>query len=674
MLKLDSLSTRHDYKVDKLEIEKDRAFVLFVLSLFFGMIMLIAYGHDAGSFFYRIRSVMAIISVLFYVNSNIIIAKKFPLSDIKQIFLINGCLLICAIILFIDLLFHLTEAGVSDFVSRGVVILGLLLIDSIQLIVLNENNEALYSITGFRSFMLDHFVLCVILVSIIIYLLLTYNKTCPMWDEAILYKASSFYNGFSLFSISNSCFWGHISYSYTAIVAIFMCIFNNIDIVLFLVFSLTFIISICCFYGTLKIMVPQKKDIVYSVSSAVYALSPFTLGMIHNPYLDLFAIFVFTIFVYLFFAHKYYYAIVLMVIFLFIKEPSIIELGSFMLGVLIFELVKNGHKTWKIKLKVLFNKKNMTALLFAGIWIYFFVFVGNWHSSDGSILTDGTVWTISYFIQKCKTIFILNFNWLLLTISFVLVIYAFISERNLLEYLIPLGLVYSSMFFFLVVYPAHNHPRYLGAMIVPLYLVACAGLCILSERIIGCFIMYIVVALIFCSSFKTIDPITRISFQMINVGTDNMIMTDDKLSDSIVYNSQYEGYQKALNMAIKSIITSNPDSVICIPATNGNIWYYDALGEWKETDKSIEIIEYFDASKLLRYSDYRVNTTPIRITFVTPNADFGAISLGRETHLLYMPYIGKDEAEEVYMQCCVEKEYEYNSHGWILHDLVFYNE
>lgn len=127
-------------------------------------------------------------------------------------------------------------------------------------------------------------------------------------------------------------------------------------------------------------------------------------------------------------------------------------------------------------------------------------------------------------------------------------------------------------------------------------------------------------------------------------------------------------------MAIKSIITSNPDSVICIPATNGNIWYYDALGEWKETDKSIEIIEYFDASKLLRYSDYRVNTTPIRITFVTPNADFGAISLGRETHLLYMPYIGKDEAEEVYMQCCVEKEYEYNSRGWILHDLVFYNE
>lgn len=103
----------------------------------------------------------------------------------------------------------------------------------------------------------------------------------------------------------------------------------------------------------------------------------------------------------------------------------------------------------------------------------------------------------------------------------------------------------------------------------------------------------------------------------------------------------------------------------------GNVWYYDALGLWHDTDSSITITEYYDNSIGMRYSDYQEGSNELKITFVTPDADFNKISAGGEAHLLYLPFVGTNESSEVYTHCVVEREDKFSSNGWTLHDLVF---
>jgi hypothetical protein len=230
------------------------------------------------------------------------------------------------------------------------------------------------------------------------------------------------------------------------------------------------------------------------------------------------------------------------------------------------------------------------------------------------------------------------------------------------------------MFCFLILYPTHNHPRYLGAIIAPLYLVACAGLCSLSKDIVRTLAQGLTLVIISISVFKTIDPVSKMVFSNIDIGVignAEMITTGDQLSDSMVYNSQYEGYQKVLNKAINEILKHNPDAIICMPADKGNIWYYDALGNWKEVDSSIVVEEYYDLNSGIRYSEYREGTIDLELTFVTSYADFNGIASQGETHLLYLPFVGTEESDEINKKCSIEREDEYSLNGWTLHDLVF---
>lgn len=641
--------------------------IFLLVSLLFLLLMLMFYGMDVSSFAYRIRSIMALAGVLFYIAFNVINLEHLRPNVIRQMILINNAFLICSAIILIDLFAIEDRPGVSDFVSRLSFVVGFGLVSVIEISNYYKHKridfrKALHNLGLFIS---NHVFLIILTCVVSVYLLMTYNKVRPMWDSALLYRYSSFISSYSLYNFSSTFYFGHISYTYAAIVAVLSCLSNNTNLLLSVIFSLAYLSSVCCFYGTLKIISPGSKDAVYSLSTAIYAFSPFTIGLIHDPYLDLLTLFLFTVLIYFYFSKQYCIATVIAVMFLFTKEPAVIELGFFILGLLIVDLINNRSKKIEDIMAIISQKKYIIIAFVASIWFYIFLFVCHWEKSDG------IEWTPSFVFKECKVIVGLNFNWLLLLISILFIVFSFKNSHKFFRFLFPLCCSFIAMWCFLIFYPTHNHPRYLGAMIAPLYLMACAGLCAISKEIARGILQVIIAIIVLVSTYKTIDPISRILFQNIDIGTDKMVTTNEPLSDSTVYNSQYEGYQKCLNIAISEVLNNNPDAIICLPAEKGNVWYYDALGLWQDTDSSITITEYYDNSIGMRYSDYQERSNELKITFVTPDADFNKISAGGEAHLLYLPFVGTNESSEVYKHCVVEREDEFSSNGWTLHDLVF---
>lgn len=630
------------------------------------IVMLVFFENSNSSFPYKLRSVMACGGAVFYVISSSLSSRVLTIEEIKQIFIIDFTFFICTIIVFIDLIYSHDNSGISDYIARGSFVLGFGIAFVIFFLELFKQKIDRINSLGNRisKIIKSHSSLVMLVALVIIYLLTTYNSIIPMWDGALLYKYSSTLSGYSLFSLSSLSAFGHISYSYVAISAVLRCLFE-VDNVQFIFFSLAFIISICCFYGIVKLSVPNKKDITYTFSTIVYAFSPFTLGMIHDPYLDLYSIFIFTILIYCYFSGKIYFATTIAVVFLFIKEPSIIELCAFILGLLACEMYENREKSIVSRFLIIIKKKYTIMLFFVAVWLCCFLFICHWENSDS------TIWTFDYAIKQCKVIFGINFNWLLFIISLAFLVISLLIHNVCLRYLVPLSFSFFAMFCFLVLYPTHNHPRYLGAIIVPLYIITCIAICSISSFTLKTVFQLVIALLIILSSFMTIDPISRMLFKNISVGSDCMITTGDDLSDSIVYNSQYEGYQKVLNKVIYEILKDNPNAIICMPAVKGNTWYYDALGNWKEVDSSIVVEEYYDLNSGIRYSEYREGTIDLELTFVTSYADFNGIASQGETHLLYLPFVGTEESDEINKKCSIEREDEYSLNGWTLHDLVF---
>ena len=434
-------------------------------------------------------------------------------------------------------------------------------------------------------------------------------------------------------------------------------------------FSIAFVISIMCFYGIIKIMIPGKTDFTYTLSTAIYAFSPFTLGMIHDIYLDLLTIFLFTIAIYYYYSGKKLISVVMMIACIFTKEPCLIEVFCFVIGIYITELFFNAKQSSKHFLSI-FSRANLVLLFFSVImlYLYFTLSTSKWISSGG----DGTKWTTKYMLSRLKVVGCLNYNWLISFFAILFVIIVISKHMYEIKYIVPIIVMYLGMLLFIIVFPTHNHARYMGAMIVTIYVLCGAELCSINRKSIRVLLQILTASIILISTFITIDPITKISFINIMPGKCNMISTGDFLSDSIVYNSQYEGYQQAVNEAIDSILSNESENaVICLPAVNSNTWYCDAIGTWKNVESSVVVKEYWNPITKLRYTVEQKNTVPLSITFVTAMADYRTIANGFNGHFVYASYLDEGEVDAIKKQCIITGEKDYSVNGWVLHDLKF---
>ena len=315
-------------------------------------------------------------------------------------------------------------------------------------------------------------------------------------------------------------------------------------------------------------------------------------------------------------------------------------------------------------------KKYSISLVVFAIWLYVYCFVIHWSTAG-----DGTIWSVAFLAKRCKLIFGLNFNWAILVVAIAYCIHKVFVNKYLNGLLIPLIITYIGLLLFLIVLPTHNHARYLGILIIPAYILCSAGLCSIERKVLGYALQSVFAILILASSFKTIDPVTRAIFDNLDVGSDIMITTDERFSDSIIYNFQYEGYQKALNKAIGDIINDNENAKIFLPALGDNVWGYDAIGNFGFIEGTTTLTEFWDANRCVRYFVQKNGLQPLNITFITDDlGNYSLLNKGETGHLLYLTYVGTNEADSVRKKYAIISDNTYQRSGWIINDLVFANK
>ena len=643
------------------------AFILLFLAILSCLIMLVIYGQDEGTTAYKLRGIVASIGALFYLLANIKAVSCISKGSLRQLLCVNVFLFICSAIILGDVFSGGGFPGISDPIARGSFFICLCIAVCFQVVKSNIHCEFPKQFQWLFVTIKDNALLFILIIGIAAYLVKTYNTIIPMWDGGLLYRHSSLSSIDTIFDLSDAFYFGHIAYSYSAIIAVAKSVFGSTEMALFVVFSVLFLSSIICFYGIIKMIVSDRDKVSYTLCTMIYAFSPYTLGMIHDSYHDLMMIFVFTIIAYLFFSKRNILAVAFSAFFLFIKEPAVIVLSFFILGMIIAEMFGIKGCLIKDKIRVFFSRRYLLIYYLLFIWAIVYIFICHW-SKDG----DETAWSTYFLGERSKVLFGLNFNWLIVITMVIAILVMIVRASGKFKIIIPLIFVYLGMTIFLLAFPTHNHPRYMGAMVVPMYLICAVGLLSITRKALCIFISAVYALLLLISSFSTIDPVTLSLFPHVNVGTTTLITTGDLLSDSLVYNSQYEGYQKALNSAIDAALTSDSNTIICIPAMHGTTWYCCGIGlSLNGIEDSFENTEYWNFDNSIRHLDKENGDSSVSVIYVTADADFKEIAGDNTVHLIYPPFVGTEEADAVKNQCNVLEYNEYEDGGWIVADLIF---
>ena len=654
---------------DLLERDHDISFWACVMSILSAFVMLICYGKDCNTIAFKLRDFWAVSSIISYLMAVIFEIRTKNVSILKQCFFVSILMTIISTIVLCDFSSNSRYAEISDLIVRLSFFIGFLLGTIVQGVFLYRTimqRKITFDVSKIGRWIYGHSLIILLVIIISIHLIVTYGNTMPPWDAGLLYYYSAHSTVDMVFDMQSAFYCQHISYIYSAIIAICYSLFQNIDFALFFVFSIVYIISVICFYGIIKIIVPQRSDFSYTLSTSLYAFSPFVLGMIHDPYLDLFTLMMFVILLYCVFSKQVIWEIFCMFCIVFTKEPAAIAVGFMIVGLLITDYI-NTKGDIKTRIIGIFRmKKYLSCALVFAIWIYLYLFVCHWSKTG-----DSTSWSVTFLINRLKLVLGLNFNWIIILGAAFFIIHSIKDWKRNAGYIVPLIFTYFSMLIFLLVFPTHNHSRYLGILIVPPYVLCAAGLCTLSKKKVRTSIQVVLALLILISTLKTIDPVTRKIFNAVNIGNDTMITTDETFSDSIVYNSQYEGYQKAINKAISEILKSEYNAKIFLPALNGNAWSYDALGNWTAVDKCSEITEYWNNARNVRSFVQGSGFSPLEITFISDDMDSSIITDGQTGHFLYLSYTGEVEADRLRKVCRVIDEKSYEVDGWVVKDLAF---
>ena len=180
------------------------------------------------------------------------------------------------------------------------------------------------------------------------------------------------------------------------------------------------------------------------------------------------------------------------------------------------------------------------------------------------------------------------------------------------------------------------------------------------------------ILLLTISCFYTVDPLMLATMKRLSVGNRTIVYPELPLSDSWVYNRQYQGFGHVCDMAIRDILDQG-SSVVIMPLYQNNTWYFDALGYWVTTDEGhsyVNLEELWNArtgSRMTSFSDK--NNRTIYIMHVSDSEDI--ISNWNTGHYLYTDYAGENIAQELMHHFPNVQITDYQYRGWLLHCLTF---
>lgn len=490
------------------------------------------------------------------------------------------------------------------------------------------------------------------------------------WDGAILYNYLQGLNVTSIFNINNLSFFNHISMSYISINLIAGTIFGSLKISMAVLNIGLYLASVWCVYLISK-MYTKISDGEAAMLSAVYAVSPFLLGLVNYNYWDYWVSVLFPIVVYFALSKKWVYFLFSSLVFCFTKETAVVSYAFFCLGLLLTDFFQmNGNPDSKRDdFKQLLQKKEYYGMLAVGIiWLYIYIRLPNW-GGTGAFTIDR-----DYILDKLAVLFGLNFNWVLALVGAVLSIFLIKQQKKeVFKIIFPLVCSDLGFILFSCLFQTVNHARYIDAHIAALNLIVIVSLAALESKVLKSVTAFVLIGMMLLSNYRTVDPVTLHLFEQHNVGETIIVSTAGRefLSDSIVYNRQYLYFDRALNNALEDVV-SEENLVICFPALNGNIWFFDGNGGWSSLGNDVLIMdEYWDLKWKKRTIHETDECIPLQVYQLTKQANLEEILGDKTGYYFYMPEVGDNIYRNIEENLTILEKDAFEYRGWVINRIKF---
>lgn len=637
-----------------------------VLSICFSTVAHFIHILVIGHYFFEV------LAILSYWSCFIECRKTSKSKLMKEIALLSIIIFIVGAGVFVRSIPILLSEGRAEYLLSEFLVLILVLVLIVRDTICHEfifRNLIMEIGIKLKKYIINHKALSIILFFFIIISILSGGNQ-PRWDSAYLFRHLDNCSIYSIFYIPQLSFVSHISLSYSALNLIAELLVGDLWLGMTVLNIGLFVLSGLSMYGILKIIVPERSERTYVLGMTAYLCSPFLLGMVNNNYWDFWMVCLLPILFYLILKEYWVFETVVAFIFCFVKETAVVVYAFMCLGILVYEWSQLKEVSVKDKCRILAGHKKYWVMILTGmIWMGIYIILPNWRGNGGIAFEP------AYIKSKLSVLFGINFNWVLALAGLVGVVIIIVQRKeisNRMKWVLPLLLGDLSFLLFSCSFVTVNHARYIDAHFPILFIFGTFGICMVQCERLRNILLSVLAVLMLIQSFITFDPVTKYLFVNYNVGTVTMISATqgEYLADSMVYNQQFQYFDRALNLALEDVVTEE-DARIIFPAIHDKTWCFDGFAETTETVRDYYISsEYWDQKKSMRCMLPGKNRFEIGVYNVTEQGSWESI-LGGECYYFYVEFAGEQIAKNIKEKYNVLEESTYEYKGWKVHRIKF---
>lgn len=467
-------------------------------------------------------------------------------------------------------------------------------------------------------------IICICLIAPTIYDICFYD--CGQYYQNSIYQIGSSTFDYSFNNIRDYCFCGHTTFGFALFVILGELI--NKTFGFRLANYVLYILSILFFYKCIC-KITNSNKITSTLATAVYAFSPWCMGLIGQTSIDNPSLYFIPILIYAYLYRRDVLFLLVGWLFVNTKESNIVYYSFFALSIWVLYVVQT-HKDiqnsgWVTLNRIL--KKGLFLVIPSVMWIIMYVEftkLGGWLSSVNSsnsinpavtsevsevvekfdinapleayVHTFGFTW--ANFAQKNREMFIYNFSWLwiMLAIMSIMIIILYNREcdfgdlfRDEFVVNIPILTFIFSIAVFNWIYLDWDNPRYVMLMAAPLLMITTSIIIRGLRKYFINIILLIGAVLMLIQSFVFIDP------SMMDK-TKNMSHKDEGM-----YNRNYRALYVCLNEIMNDIDWDEDD--ISIRLGEGLCSY----GEEIYYDRSKKRLTLSEDNSDIIYISYRID-------------------------------------------------------------------
>lgn len=580
----------------------------------------------------------------------------------KQLIKLNG-FISCLCVLYLIVIFRK-----NLYTNQKVLLFSFLLFAAVSLGICLVLLKKGYSMTGnqkerMKKWGVEHIFPGLLLIACIV-LSIEESGICYRWDSGLYYTTVADMN---LFSVGSLAAYGHIAQAFGMFTSLGVGVTGSVDMGILFANIFVFFSGVAAFYGILASLVPGKRPIAYTLATAVYAFSPFLLGMVDYISLDFFTQSLFTVVLYYMVKKEWILHFVAALLFCFTKEPAVVIYGFLCMGVVLYDFC--GHRSVK---KLFLEKKYYLMVLCGALWLLTYQMLGPWSAGNG-----GAGLSAEYILKKLKVLYLMNFNWIFTLLGIASLIWIFRNRKqsNMPSAIVPLLTAQIGFTLFSCLFKTVNHARYTDSSFVTLCIIGMVFALTAFPLKAQTMASSVLAVLMLLSSYRTIDPVTRNIFPMIDVGQAQIASTGEKqlLGDECIYNRQMLYMEEPFSKAVRDSLEG--ETCILLPTMADNTWYFNGMDDFHKIEDYRKAQGIWDTKREKRVF---YENEECALTSFYEMAD--QMSVSKMTDILadenvfsyiYMDSIGADKVSEIKENYTVQKEEEYSYRGFIIKRIQF---